>query len=328
MTGRCICYTTDPSYLFPTFVSAMQARALTPADIADVAIFSIGGTTQQEAAFAHASAAEGIRFLPVPSTSLDGANAMLARLFLDRFVPPEYDQLLYIDGDTQITDALTPLLQTHVPAGHFCAARDPMTFSLLASGQNDRKLTSYFASLGLEPTKASNYFNSGVLRINRTGWGEIGCDSWALFQKLRGRTRYPDQDALNLVAMDRCIPISLIWNFPIFLRNAGLEDAISPRIIHYMGSPKPWHGQFLPWGPTEYAIYLAAAQRYPALSPYLLRMAWPRRLKYLLQQKFKQKQETATWGLGRRHREILRYENHMKHGPPPEHSPPVATAYG
>ncbi len=174
MPSCCICYTTDPGYLFPTFVSAMQARLHTPADIADVAIFSIGGSAQQEEAFVRASAVEGIRFLSVPPDRLDGADAMLARLFLDRIVPADYGQLLYIDGDTQITGALTPLLQAQVPAGQFCATSDPMTFSLRSDGRSDHKLVSYFASLGLDGTRQRNYFNSGVLRINRTGWDEIG----------------------------------------------------------------------------------------------------------------------------------------------------------
>lgn len=312
MPNRCICYTTDPLYLFPTFVSATQARAHTPADVADVAIFSIGGTGPQEEAFARACAAEGIRLIPVPLPQLEGANAMLARLFLDRIVPAGYDQLLYIDGDTQITGDLTPLLQAHVPAGHFCAATDPMTFSLRANERSDHKLAGYFASLGLEPAKQFNYFNSGVLRINRAGWDEIGRESWTLFQELRGRTRYPDQDALNLAAIDRCIPMSLTWNFPIFMRNAKLGDAITPRIIHYMGSPKPWHGPFLPWAFAEYETYLAVARRHPALTPYLTRMGWQRKLKYRFQQQFKQKQETAAWGNGRRHREILHYEADLK----------------
>ncbi len=308
MPSCCICYTTDSGYLFPTFVSAMQARQHTPAHIADVAIFSIGASAQEEAAFARASAEEGIRFLPVPLNLLDGANAMLARLFLDRIVPAEYDQLLYIDGDTQITGTLTPLLQAEVPAGQFCATSDPMTFSLRSSNRNDQQLLGYFASLGLDATKLQNYFNSGVLRINRTGWDEIGRNAWALFQKLGGRSRYPDQDALNLAAMDRRIPMSLAWNFPIFLRNARLETTISPHIIHYMGSPKPWHGQFMPWGAAEYDAYLTAARRYPALIPFLTHMPWPRKLKYLLQQRYKKAQETVLWGNGRRHHEILHYE--------------------
>jgi len=315
MPECCICYTTDPGYLFPTFVSAMQARLHAPAGIADVMIFSIGDSAQLENAFMRACNAEGIRFLSVSPDHLEGAGAMLARLFLDRIVPPDYAQLLYIDGDTQITGGLAPLLRTEVPPGQFCAASDPMTFSLRGKGRHDRDLANYFASLGLAPERQHNYFNSGVIRINRTGWDEIGRDSWALFQKLRGCSRYPDQDALNLVAMDRRIPMSLAWNFPIFLRNAKLEHAIAPRIIHYMGSPKPWHGQFPPWGPAEYETYLVAARRYPALTPFITRMPLRRKLKYLLQQRYKQMLERAAWGNGRRHSEILHYERCIRHGP-------------
>ena len=43
-------------------------------------------------------------------------------------------------------------------------------------------------------------------------------------------------------------------------------------------------------------------------------MPWPRKLKYLLQQRYKQMQEAATWGNGRRHHEILYYEGCMRHG--------------
>jgi Glycosyl transferase family 8 len=307
MPPRCICYTTDPGYLFPTFVSATQARLHTPAEIADVAIFSLGGSVQVEKAFAQACAAENIRFLPVSLDRLDGADVMLSRLFLDRIVQDDYDQLLYIDGDTQISGSLAPLLQAEIPAGQFGAANDPMTFSL-----HDRGLTEYFASLGLDEARQRNYFNSGVLRINRSGWDEIGRESWALFRKWQGRSRFPDQDALNLAAMDRKIPISLAWNFPIFMRNARLGNAIEPRITHYMSNPKPWYGSFLPWGPAEQAPYLAVAKRYPALAPFLTHMSWPRKLKYKLQQRYMRILETREWGSGPRHQGILAYEDLVK----------------
>lgn len=282
-------------------------------DISDVAIFCIGASAQQQRVFARASAMEGILFFSVPPDHLEGADAMLARLFLDRIAPADYSQLLYIDGDTQIMGTLKPLLQAQVPAGQFYAASDPMTFSMRSAPQNGHKLMGYFDALGLNTKSQHSYFNSGVLRINRSGWDEIGSESWALFQKLRGRSRYPDQDALNLVATDRHIPMSLVWNFPIFLRNARLEHAITPHIIHYMGNPKPWHGQFLPWGLAEYQTYLETARKYPALTPFIPQMSKPRKLKYLLQQRYKRMLEMATWGNGNRHREILYYESVTKH---------------
>ncbi len=308
----CISYTTDTGYLFPTFVSALLARRHAPADVADVAIFSINGVAELDRLFRRASESEGILFISVPERAIEGASAMLARLFLDRIAPPDYGHLLYIDGDTQITGSLAPLLATEVPAGQFCAVSDPMTFSLNGPSRHDRELVRHFASLGFDGAQQRNYFNSGVLRINREGWDEIGQASWKLFQKLRVAARYPDQDALNLVAMDRRIPISLTWNFPIFLRNARLQSTIEPRIVHYMGSPKPWHGAFQPWGPVAYRVYLEAVARYPELAPFLTRMPWRRRLRYRVQQYYKRLHENSVWGHGPRHREILNYEKSLR----------------
>ena len=314
MPNRCICYTSDAGYLFPTFVSAVQARQHTPTNIADVIIFSIGTPAELNRIFSYACAVENIRFISVPSSQIENASAMLARLFLNRILPNEYDQLLYIDGDTQITGALTPLLHAATPANQFCAASDPMIFSLPGGRQHGQNISQYFTSLGLDSTKQSNYFNSGVLRINRNGWDEIGRSAWNLFQKLRGNTHYPDQDALNLVAMEQRLPMSLTWNFPVFLRNAGLEHEITPRIVHYMGSPKPWHGEFMPWKLAEYEIYLETARKHPSLVPFLTHISWRRRLKYRLQQRYKQAQEHANWGNEQRRREILNYENYARAG--------------
>ncbi|OYV39271.1 MAG: hypothetical protein B7Z80_07740 [Rhodospirillales bacterium 20-64-7] len=315
MPSCCVCYTTDPGYLLPTLVSARQARRFANPGNADIAIFSIGSDTEAARVFAKTCAAEGILFVPVKQSDVEGAGAMLARLFLDRLAPPDYDQLLYLDGDTQITGSLDPLLDADVPKRHFLAATDPMSFSLDGSNRQDRELMAYFSGIGVPPERQRSYFNSGVLRINRHGWEEIGRESWRLFQTLRPQTRYPDQDALNLAAPERRIPMSLSWNFPIFLRNARVEQMIKPRVIHYMGAPKPWHGSFPPWSAAQYAPYIDLVSQYPDLAPYLQRMSSSRKLKYVLQQRYKRVLETLSWGYGRRRRAILNYEGGLHPAP-------------
>jgi hypothetical protein len=315
MPSCCVCYTTDPGYLLPTLVSARQARRFANPGNADIAIFSIGGDTEASRVFARICAAEGILFIPVKQSDVEGAGAMLARLFLDRLVPPEYDQLLYLDGDTQIDGSLDPLLDADVPKRHFLAATDPMSFSLDGRNRQDRALMAYFSGIGVPAERQRSYFNSGVLRINRHGWDEIGDESWRIYQRLRGQTRYPDQDALNLAAPNRRIPMSLAWNFPIFLRNARVEEMIKPRVIHYMGAPKPWHGSFLPWSAAQFEPYLELVRQYPELSPYLKRMSAGRKFKYFLQQRYKRVLETLTWGYGRRHAAIMDYEGGLHPGP-------------
>jgi lipopolysaccharide biosynthesis glycosyltransferase len=310
MLDFCICYTADSNYLFPTLASAMQARKHTPINVADVIVVSIDASDEQNKIFSRVAALEGLHLIPISLKHLDGADAMLARLFLDRIIPDNYEQFLYIDGDTQIIGSLVTLINVVVPAGRFCAVRDPMTFSL-DCGRSGTSLTNYFNALGIDRARHSKYFNSGVLRINRTGWDGIGREAWSLFQALKGRSSFPDQDALNLVAMDRAIPVSLRWNFPVFLRNAGLQDVILPKIIHYMSRPKPWHGRFLPWGLAEYEGYLDIQRRYPELIPYASRMSIPRRLKYKLQQHYKKIEEFKAWGSGCRYDAIMRYEENV-----------------
>lgn len=233
---------------------------------------------------------------------------MLARLFLNRFVPPEYTQFLYLDGDVHILHSLDPLLETEVPPGYFLAVNDPMTFLLADHGSQSRDLAQHLRSLGLTDEQASRYFNSGVLRINRAGWDEIGADAWKHFQSAGGRGRFPDQDALNVVAVDKRMPLSLTWNYPVFMRNSRVESAIQPRIKHFMSSPKPWHGAFPPWTEKSCVPYADLLRAYPALTPFHRRMKWRARVTYHLQQRGKKYIETFTWGLSQRRARIFQYE--------------------
>ena len=109
--------------------------------------------------------------------------------------------------------------------------------------------------------------------------------------------RFLDQDALNLVAADRQMPMSLAWNFPIFMRNSGVESTMEPIIYHFMSNPKPWHGAFRPWTSDFHRPYVEIIQKYPEIAPYLQTLPNVRRLKYLLQQHYKNQTERLTWAL-------------------------------
>jgi len=309
MPACCICYTTDSGYLLPSFISAVQARRHAPRAEADVTIFSLGASQAAERAFGQACAAEGIGFVPVEPKTVEGANAMLARLFLDRFAGPDYAQFLYIDGDTQITGSLSPLITETVPDGQFMAASDPMVFAISNETRHDRDISAYFTSLGISLDAATGYFNSGVLRINRNGWDELGQAAWRLFQAQAGNSKFPDQDALNMVSAGRRMPMSLRWNFPVFMCNAGVEESIQPRIYHFMGSPKPWHGAFVPWGAAQYAPYLQAIEKHPGLTEYLPVMPGWKKLRYLLQQHYRKRLEARTWRDSDKRPRILEYES-------------------
>jgi len=311
----CIVYVSDQAYLFPTFVSAMQARQHASADKADVMICHFGLDAGAERDFAGPCRREGIGLMAVDPGLVEGASPMMARLFLNRFMPPQYAQYLYIDGDTHITGPLDPLLDAEVPAGRFLAANDPMAFMLADKGAQSRDLARHMALIGLTPEQAGFYFNTGVLRINRSGWDETGLQAWDVAHKGSRTFRFPDQDPLNIVAVDSHMPMSLAWNFPIFMLNARVEADIKPCIYHFMSSPKPWQGVFQPWGPRACAPYADALRRYPSLSPYNSALPLRRRVRYHLQQGLKKASETVTWGHSERRRRILHYEKQAARRP-------------
>ena len=319
MPACCITYTTDDTYLFPTFVSAMQAHRHSSRKKADVAIFCIDLGETARRAFEPVCEAEGIRLISIKKSMIDGENAMLSRLFLDRFVPGEYSQILYMDGDVQIHDSLDPLIQANVPADRFLAANDPITFLLADSGLQSRNLAAHMAAIGLTAAQSLRYFNSGVLRINRKGWDSIGMRAWEQFKRMGRTSRFPDQDALNLVSLGNRLPMSLAWNFPVFLRNSRVAKQIQPRITHFMSSPKPWQGSFPPWNDQACVPYADALEQYPSLIPFRLNFPFHRRAFYHLHQNSKKFSEVFTWGWSKRRDRILNYETTCSLAAIPDH---------
>ena len=308
MPDCCVAYTTDPTYLFPTLVSAIQARRHASPGVADIAIFSFGADLPTSRVFERACKAEGIHFQPVEPSVIDHAPAMLARLHLSRIVPRSYGQFLYIDGDTQIDGSLDPILAAPVPAGRFLAANDPMTFSYTGNTRHDRDIAEHFRAAGFLPDEFKTYFNSGVLRINRDGWDGIEAAALELHNNGNASSRFPDQDILNLAARGHCIPMSLAWNFPIFMKNARVEGTIRPRIYHYMSNPKPWQGVFPPWQSAARLPYLSVARAYPDIAAHHQAMPLRKQARYHLQQRYKRALEAFTWGMGPKRARILDYE--------------------
>lgn len=312
MAACCITIIADRDYLFPSLVSATQARRHAGADKADVIIFGLGLDEPTQRMFASICAAEGLGFIAIDPAVIEGATAIMARLFLDRFVPPQYTQFLYLDGDVQVVRSLDPLIEAAVPPGRFLAANDPFTFELSDGGAGTHRFNDHLRRIGLDPSQDRHYFNSGVLRINRAGWEDIGQRAWATARRLPGASRFADQDLLNLSAADQRMILSLAWNFPIFMRNAGVESIIRPAILHFMSKPKPWFGNFPPWTAKSTAPYRDVLQRYPALAAYHAPVSRRRILRYQLQQHYKQAIESFSWGFGDRRRRILRYEDRIR----------------
>ncbi|GAA4503860.1 glycosyltransferase family 8 protein [Gluconacetobacter tumulicola] len=321
VTKSCVCYTTDMSYLFPSFVSALQARRFTRRDLADIVIIAFGIDTVAEAIFAEACARADIVFMSRSEADIRGAPAMLARLFLSELLPQQYDYFLYVDGDTQIRGPLDDLLLKPVPYGMFYGAPDPMTFARDDTDRQSRTIAAHLASLGLSSADACRYFNSGVIYAERWGWARIGAEAWRIFSSQPVASRFPDQDVLNLVGLPYCLSMSLSWNFPVFMNNVRVSSMISPRIVHYMARPKPWEGTFPPWNAETSAVYGEVARDFPQTARYWRRLKRATWLRHHLHQRYKRVHALVTWGLGAKRQRILAYESGLKRdeavqGPP------------
>ncbi len=306
--ARCaICFATDAGYLVPTLVAAGQARRWSDSDRAEVLVFGIGLEERVAALAAPAFADAGVRLLRV-SADAAGGNAMMARLLLDRLVPAGFDEFLYLDADIQVVAPLDPLLSRPVPVGHVRAALDPMALRVRCG---ESAVAARMRAAGIAPERCAQYFNSGVLHIARDGWDAIGQAALAQHRAAPPDQPFPDQDALNIAVGARVLPLSLAWNFPIFLRNAGLDRAIRPGILHFMAQPKPWHGAFPPWSDAEVAPYRAVLARFPQLAPLLPAMPPLRQTKYAVQQRVKRVLEAASWGRGKLRAAVLAAETQL-----------------
>ncbi|MGI4746181.1 MAG: glycosyltransferase family 8 protein [Janthinobacterium lividum] len=304
----CVCYTSDVSYLFPTVLSAIQARQQVSRETADILIYAFGIDDAADRAFRPACEASGVQLVRCERSAIDGAPVMLGRLFLSTLLPPQYRVFLYVDGDSLITDSLEPLFAIEIPKGKFLAVNDSMTFVAAGSGRSGRMIREHFTSIGMSSDAGALYFNSGVLLADRDGWSQIGMLAWKRFCANGKASRFADQDVLNVVGGPHHLPLSLAWNFPIFMMNAGVEADIAPRIYHFMSKPKPWEGVFPPWTRSAQAPYDAIVQRFPDLHPYRGSMGPGTRLRYHLQQRYKKVLETLTWSRSARRQHILDYE--------------------
>jgi lipopolysaccharide biosynthesis glycosyltransferase len=306
MNRACVCFATDLGYMFPSLLAAIQARQFLDAEIADVVIILF--TEDDPELFREICGQKGIILITANPKTLQSHTAMYARLFLDSLLPAQYSRILYIDGDVQITASLNALIQTELPADAFCAVADPMCVSADRADENACEIQAYFASLGVRNSADKPYFNSGVLLVNRESWAEISRDALKFLTEKPELCRFQDQSALNFAGHARMQPMSMRWNFPIFLRNCGVEADIQPAIYHFMSKPKPWQGAFPPWNASFYLPYVGLLSEYPGLGAYAPPMPARLRAKYFLQQRVKWLQETVAWRFSGRRLGVLKYD--------------------
>ncbi len=296
MKQACIAYTTDVGYLFPSLLSATQAKANVVSDRTDVAICYIGEATYESDVVKSVCAENEILFYQISADQIDNLHVMYARLFLDQVLGKNYSRIVYIDGDTQITGDLQSLADAEIATGMVLAARDPMTLSIGSDCREGRETYGYFKSIGLSTDQTYRYFNSGVMCFNMADWAEIREECMDFKRRNSRAYNFPDQDILNLCLLERQLTLSFKWNFPAhFMNHAGVEQIVNPNIYHFMSNPRPWQGPFLPWGSAYTRKYEYLKGKYPVLKSIDVSLPLWKRQKYVLQQYYKFFQARLKW---------------------------------
>ncbi len=254
MTRHAVCYTATAGYLFQTVVSALQARSqVDPSVGVYVCLFGEPGDEQRR--FLEVCERNQVTLVTAPVSTLQGLHASYARLFLDLLLPGEVDEVLYLDGDTQIVADLTPLVLAIPPVDGALAVRDPMVFTRVAHAGLGRKIDERWDRSGIPDTIRPHYVNSGVLRLARETLRSLRHEVLTTMSGALPSLHYGDQDAINLVLQDRLETISMSWNFPGFLLDTQFVELAPPKIIHFMSSPRPWNADLRPCGQVHHQPY-------------------------------------------------------------------------
>lgn len=237
---RRLLFTFDDNYLLPAQVGISSALDHSPEDVG-VLVGSVGLSAASRSALEQLTRQRGREFEVVEVSDLvDGLPAGLerftaaawARAFLDRFVPDDVGRVVYLDADTYVRASLEPLFDLDLKGLPLAASPDPWEPHHQARGSE------FWAATGSAPSAV--YFNTGVMVIDPAQWRSLGVSTRVqeLVTDPDFPTRSVDQDALNALLWDRCIPLEREWNF------AGRWvsiDAGKARIVHFVGDAKPWN---------------------------------------------------------------------------------------
>ena len=157
-------------------------------------------------------------------------NIGLARIMLPELLPDNIHKVIYLDGDTLITDDLSNLYNMNLKnraAGMAINITEP-------EGLLKHKL---------------RYYNSGVIVINTDKWrkNKISNKMLDFFnnnpEKFYTNSRensylYPDQDIINVILNKDIYTIPIRWNNQTTPSSTILPETIG--IYHYLGKSKPW----------------------------------------------------------------------------------------
>lgn len=173
--------------------------------------------------------------------------------FLIQSVMPDYDKVLYLDGDIVIQGDVAELYDTDVRGKMLGAVLD-VDFASQINGFAPGMMKYAVKTLKLEDPY--RYFQAGVLLLNLTEMRKAHTqEEWLELASVD--YKYSDQDVLNVCCQNQVVYLPQEWNllfdndftrvsevFRFAPREHRLQydaAAKNPKIIHYAGFVKPWN---------------------------------------------------------------------------------------
>lgn len=159
------------------------------------------------------------------------------RLFIsDMF--PEYDKVIYIDGDTVAVKDISELYLTDIKDNYVGAVREKVMADTEVFGNYVEKV------LGIDRYA---YFNAGILLINSKKFREK--QMLSKFCSLLSEYDFvvtQDEDYLNLMFKDRVTYLDPAWNAEIYNGLPCAESDVA--VFHYIMTSKPWRYENCDYG--------------------------------------------------------------------------------
>lgn len=276
MKQTAVVFVTDRGFLVPSLVAALQVLSQPDVTaIADVIVILADLNEREVAEVRHAMDATGLHFLTMesklflpPETTFFKRSHVptttLARLALHEVLPDGYQNIVYLDGDVQITGSIAPLVRHKVKPGHVAASAEGFWIREGEIGRFWRKMKRYLANIGLRDTR--EYFNAGVMAFQLDTWRDIAPSAMEYYIRNPHNCRYHDQSALNVAFAGKVERLSPLYNFTSMYAHLDIGDELQPKIIHFTGKNKPWHYAGPPWNGRFIDIYRAFEAKYPQLA--------------------------------------------------------------
>jgi lipopolysaccharide biosynthesis glycosyltransferase len=171
------------------------------------------------------------------------SSAAYYRLLAPEMLPQDLDKIIYLDSDLIVNKSINELFNYD------------LSDYIIAAYAGEGKSVTTKKRLQLQ---GDYYFNSGVMLINVKAWRSqnIGEQCIKFIRENPELVLLWDQDALNKIIDGNLLRLDRKWNslVDLFAGTSNINE--ESRIIHYIGSLKPWQSWCLAKEKEIYWSYL------------------------------------------------------------------------